>query len=85
MSYTVGQRIKAVYWTGVYKPNIGGFRSEMVRAELEVISPGRAKVIQAYLEPAHTNRQRFNCAYVASKEIGAVKIISKLGKVEVIE
>ena len=57
----------------------------MVRAELEVISPGRARVSQAYLEPAHSNRQRFNASYAASKEIGAVKIISKLGRVEVIE
>ena len=85
MSFTVGQRIRAVYWIGVYKPNIGGFRTEMVRAVLEVISPGRARVIQANLEPAHSNRQRFNASYAASKQIGAVKFISKLGNVEVIE
>lgn len=35
MSYTVGQKIRATYWVGVYKPNIGGFRTEMVSAELE--------------------------------------------------
>ena len=85
MSYTIGQKIRAVYWIGVYKPSIGGFRTEMVRAELEVISPGRAKVVKAELDPAHSNRQRFNVSYIASKEIGAVKIISKLGSVEVIE
>ena len=85
MSYTVGQKIRATYWVGVYKPNIGGFRTEMVRAELEVISPGRARVIQANLEPAHSNRQRFNASYAASKQIGAVKYISRLGNVEVIE
>ena len=85
MNFTVGQKIRAVYWVGVYKPNIGGFRTEMVRAELEVISPGRARVIQANLEPAHSNRQRFSTSYVASKQIGAVKYISKLGNVEVIE
>ena len=85
MNFTVGQKIRAVYWVGVYKPNIGGFRSEMVRAELEVISPGRARVIQANLEPAHSNRQWFNASNAASKEIGAIKIISKLCRVEVIE
>ena len=85
MGYTIGQKIRAVYWIGVYKPSIGGFRTEMVRAELEVISPGRARVIQAYLEPAHSNRQRFNVSYVANKEIGAVKIISRLRDVEVME
>ena len=85
MSYTVGQKIRAVYWIGVYKPSIGGFRTEMVRAVLEVISPGRARVIQANLEPAHTNRQRFNASYAASKQIGAIKYISRLGNVEVIE
>ena len=85
MSFTVGQRIRAVYWIGVYKPNIGGFRTEMVRAVLEVISPGRAKVVKAELDPAFSNRQRYNVSYVANKQIGAVKFISKLGDVEVIE
>ena len=85
MSYTVGQKIRAVYWVGVYKPNIGGFRTEMVSAELEVISPGRARVIQAYLEPAYSKRQWFSASYAASKQIGAIKYISRLGNVEVIE
>ena len=85
MSYTVGQKIRATYWVGVYKPNIGGFRSEMVSAELEVISPGRAKVIRAQLNPAHSNRQWFNASSTANTEIGAIKNISKLGNVEVIE
>ena len=85
MSYTVGQKIRATYWIGVYKPNISGFRSEMVSAELEVISPGRAKVVKAELDPAHSNRQRFNVAYTEEKEIGAIKYISRLGNVEVIE
>ena len=57
----------------------------MVSAELEVISPGRAKVVKAELEPAHSNSQWFNASNTAHKEIGAVKIISKLGNVEVIE
>ena len=85
MSYTVGQRIRATYWVGVYKPNIGGFRTEMVSAELEVISPGRAKVVKAELNPAFSNRQRFSVSGAASKEQGKVKIISKLDSVEVIE
>lgn len=85
MSYTAGQKIRATYWVGVYKPNIGGFRAEMVSAELEVISPGRAKVIKAELDPAHSNRQWFNASYVANKEIGTVKYISRLGSVEAIE
>ena len=85
MSYTIGQKIRATYWIGVYKPSIGGFRSEMVSAELEVISPGRAKVVKAELDPAHSKRQWFNASSTASKEIGAIKVISKLGNVEVIE
>ena len=85
MSHTVGQKIKATYWTGVYKPNIGAWRSERVFAELEVISPGRAKVIWANLEPAMSNRQKFNVSSTAAKERGKVKIISKLDSVEVIE
>ena len=85
MKYTVGQKIKATYWTSIYKPNIGGFRSEMVFAELEVISPGRAKVIWANLDPAFSNRQRFNVSAAARKEIGGIKIISKLDNVEVVE
>lgn len=85
MSYTVGQKIRAAYWIGIYKPNLGGFRSERVSAELEVISPGRAKVVKAELDPAHSNRQWFNASYAASKEIGVVKIISRLSNVEVME
>ena len=82
---TVGQKIKATYWTSVYKPNIGEWRSERVFAELEVISPGKAGVISAEMEPAASNRQRFNNSNAAANEIGKVKIISKLDNVEVIE
>ena len=85
MSYAIGQKIRAVYWIGVYKPNIGGFRSERVSAELEVISPGRAKVVKASLDPAHSNRQWFNASYAANDQIGAVKLINRLINVEVIE
>ena len=83
--FVPGQKIRALYWTSVYKPNIGGWRSERVNAELEVISPGRAKVIYAEIDPAASNRQRFNSSNAAAKEIGKVKIISKLDSVEVIE
>ena len=83
--FVPGQKISAVYSTSVYKPNIGGWRSERVFAELEVISPGRAVVIWANLEPAFSNRQKFNVSYAAANEIGKVKIISKLDSVEVIE
>lgn len=85
MSYSAGQKIRATYWIGVYKPNIGGFRTEMVNAELEVISPGRAKVVKAELDPANSNRQWFNASGVENKEIGAVKYISRLRNVEVME
>ena len=85
MSYTVGQKIRAIYWTGVYKPNIIGWRAERVSAELEVISPGRARVIRAKMEPARSNRQWFDVSYAALKEIGSIKIISRLCNVEVIE
>ena len=83
--FVPGQKIRAVYWTGVYKPNIGGWRSERVYAELEVITPGRARVIYANLDPAMSKRQRFNPSYAVANEIGKVKIISKLDSVEVIE
>ena len=83
--YVPGQKISAVYYTSVYKPNIGGWRSERVFAELEVISPGRAKVVFAEMDPAMSKRQRFNPSYVAANEIGKIKIISKLDSVEVIE
>ena len=84
-AYTPGQRISATYWTSVYKPNISGWKSEHVTAVLEVLSPGKAKVISAEMEPAASNRQRFNSSNAACKEIGTVKIISKLNDVKVIE
>lgn len=83
--FVPGQKISAVYCTSVYKPNIGGWRSERVFAELEVISPGKARVIYANLDPAMSKRQRFNVSNAAAKEHGKIKIISKLDSVEVIE
>ena len=83
--FVPGQKIRATYWTSVYKPQIGGWRSERVFGELEVISPGKAKVISAELDQAGSHRQSFNVSNAAAKEIGKIKIISKLDSVEVIE
>lgn len=83
--YIPGQKISAGYWASVYKPNIGGWRSEHVRAVLEVISPGKAKVISAEQDQAGSRRQSFNVASNELKQVGCVKIISKLDNVEVIE
>ena len=82
---TVGQKIKATYWASVYKPVINGWRTAMVFAELEVISPARARVVSASFVKAKSKRQNFNPKYAAANEIGRVKIISKLSNVEVIE
>ena len=85
VKYTAGQKISAGYWASIYKPNIGGWRSEYVSAVLEVISPGKAKVISAELDQAGSHRQSFNVASNELKQVGCVKIISKLDNVEVIE
>lgn len=85
MRYTVGQKIRASYWISVYKPNIGGYRDVRVSAELQVVGPGIARVIQARLDPARSNRQRFNVGYTEGKEIGVIKLINRLWNVEVIE
>lgn len=83
--YVVGQRIRAYYYTSVYKSAIEGWRSEYVDAELEVISPKMARVTRATMEQASSKRQRFNVSYAESNELGSRKIISKLHGVEVIE
>ena len=54
-------------------------------AVLEVISPGKARVISAELDQAGSRRQSFNVASNGLKQVGCVKIISKLDNVEVIE
>ena len=68
--YTAGQKISAGYWASIYKPNIGGWRSEYVSAVLEVISPGKAKVISAELDQAGSRRQSFNVASNELKQVG---------------
>lgn len=82
--YEAGQRIAAGYYASVYKPNIGGWRSEWVEAELEVISPGRAKVVSCHIEEATSRRQDFSVSRAEADQIGAVKIISKLSNVRVV-
>lgn len=83
--YKAGQRIRASYYTGVYKPIIGGWRSEWVNATLEVISPGKAKVISCEMDQADSKRQRYNITGNIAKQIGTVKLIVKLHGVEIIE
>ena len=80
-SSMIGEKIKAGYFTAVYKPEIGGFRQEYVDATLEVISPGKARVITADMEQAGSKRQRYYVFGAESKEVGKIKIISKLNHV----
>lgn len=47
--YIPGMKIRAGYWTSVYKPNLSGWRSEYVKAELEVITPKKARVTDAVM------------------------------------
>ncbi len=78
MKYTAGQTIKAQYRTGVYKPAIGGWRQERVNATLEVISPGKARVLFASIDEPRSKRQRFNVNGIEAREEGKIKLISKL-------
>lgn len=73
--------IKASYWTAVYKRAIPGWREERVEAVLEVQSPGKARVVAASMERAGSKRQQYNTTGVEMREIGKVKIISKLSNV----
>lgn len=84
-TYEIGQKIEARYKTAVYKPALSGWRQETVWATLEVISPGKAKVLEAYLEPARSKRQWFSPSGIAAREQGKTKIISKLRGVEIVE
>jgi hypothetical protein len=78
MEYTVGQTIKAQYRTGVYKPVIGAWRQEWVNATLEVISPGKARVLFASVDKPRSKRQWFNSYGIEEREKGKIKLISKL-------
>ena len=77
MNYTVGQTIEAQYKTGVYKPAIGGWRQERVNATLEVISPGKARVLSASVDEPRSKRQWFNASGIEAREKGKIKLISK--------
>lgn len=83
--YEVGKQIEATYWTGVYKPEIGGYRQERVDAILEVISPGKARVLDAEMEDASSKRQKYNSTGRQRKEVGKIKIISKLDGVKAVK
>ena len=78
------------YNTAVFTP--AGWRSEVVTAQAEAISPKRLRVTQVldiggngstgYGSRTGAKRQAYNVGGVALREIGAVKL---LGKVEVVE
>lgn len=74
--YTAGDRISAEYYASVYKPALAGWRSERVRAVLEVIS--------AEMEQAGARRQEYNVRRAEAEQVGAVKIISRLTGVKLV-
>jgi hypothetical protein len=78
------------YSTAVYTP--AGWRSEVVTAQAEAISPKRLRVVAVmdiggngstgYASRTGAKRQQYSVGGIAKREVGAVKL---LGKVEVIE
>ena len=78
------------YSTAVYTP--AGWRSEVVTAQAEAISPKRLRVVAVmdiggngstgYASRTGAKRQQYHVGGVAKREVGAVKL---LGKVEVVE
>ena len=74
----VGTQITAEYLIGVYKPGVPGYRSEIVFATLEIISGHMARVISADMEPATSNRQRYNTVQCSKFEIGKRKRFTSL-------
>lgn len=83
--YTPGQRISATYWVKAFKPYMDEWSPERVTAVLEVLSPGKARVISAEMEPATSRRQIYAMPSYRDRQIGKVKLISKLDSVKVIE
>lgn len=81
-TYKIGQMIEAEYETSVYKSGVSGWRSETVKAVLEVISAGRVKVVGVSMERAGSNRQYYNVISAENSEIGRVKNISSLRHVQ---
>ena len=80
------KQIKVEYMTGVYKPNINGWRQEKVTAMLAVEDGKKTGTVTEVLsvgDPAHTSkRQRFFPQGIANRETGARK---RLSSVKVIE
>ena len=78
------------YNTAVFTP--AGWRSEVVTAQAEAISPKRLRVVSVldiggngstgYASRTGAKRQAYSVGGVALREIGAIKL---LGKVEVLE
>ena len=78
------------YSTSVFTP--AGWRSEVVTAQAEAISPKRLRVTSVddiggngstgYASRTGAKRQQYSVGGVALREVGAVKL---LGKVEVVE
>ena len=72
------------YNTAVFTP--AGWRSEVVTAQAEAISPKRLDIggngSNGYASRTGAKRQAYSVGGVAKREIGAIKL---LGKVEVVE
>jgi hypothetical protein len=79
------------YNTAVFTP--AGWRSEVVTAQAEAISPKRLRVVAVldiggngstgYASRTGAKRQAYNVGSTALREIGAVKLTSKVEVVEV--
>ena len=74
------------YSTAVFTP--AGWRSETVTARVELLSPKRGKVVDVidvggngstgYASRTGAKRQAYNVGGVAQREMGAIKILSKV-------
>jgi len=74
------------YETAVFTP--AGWRSETVTARVELLSPKRGKVVDVidvggngvsgYASRTGAKRQQYNVGGVAQRELGAIKILSKV-------
>ena len=74
------------YETAVFTP--AGWRSETVTARVELLSPKRGKVVDVidvggngvsgYASRTGAKRQQYSVGGVAQRELGAIKILSKV-------
>lgn len=80
--YEKGDRVKATYNTSVYKPNLGGWRTETVEATLVAVSPKRFKVVSADMKAAGSKRQSYNVTAAKNMEVGKTKLLSSLHDVK---